>query len=90
MNKNSNDYADKSLGKVFTIWFNGLDASLPQFELREGNTPIVGRDVVFGAEILRPYAQSLIWSVIPGEYLFTKHDNPAWTMTVNDNDGSSA
>ena len=90
MNKILDEYPDKSLGREYQIWFNGVDASLTQFELREGNTPIVGRDVVYGAEILRPYAQSLIWSVIPGEYLFTKHDNPAWTMTINDNDGSSA
>lgn len=49
---------------------------------------IVGVDVAYAASIDRPFGESLVWPVIPGDYFFTKLDKPAWKMTIND-EGSS-
>jgi hypothetical protein len=60
------------MGVEFYINFHGIDASLGQYELKSGMDPLVGVDIVYDQDIVRPFAQSLVWDVIPGDYFFTR------------------
>lgn len=46
--------------------------------------PLVGKDIVFDQSIVRPFGQSLVWDVIPGEYFFTRETEPQVKVTVDD------
>lgn len=71
------------MGVEFQLNFHGIEASLGQYELKSGMDPLVGVDIVFDQSIVRPFAQSLVWDVIPGDYFFTREIQPQVKVTVD-------
>jgi hypothetical protein len=72
-----------AMGVEFQLNFHGIEASLGQYELKSGMDPLVGVDIVFDQSIVRPFAQSLVWDVIPGDYFFTREIQPQVKVTVD-------
>lgn len=69
-------WPDRNMGVQFEIFFHGVTAALEQFKL----VPVpdymedafVGVNVFTEESILRPFGESLIFEVIPADYLYTR------------------
>ena len=82
------DHPDRSMGMEFRIFFHDVYGSLGQYRLlpvpEYGTDPLIGVDIYTTESVIRPFGESLIWEVIPAEYLFTRETEPQIIMTVDE------
>lgn len=78
-------WSKKAMGFEFQVNFFGVAASLNQYELKSGiDVPLAGVDIVFDQSIVRPFGESLIWHVIPGDYFYTREILPQTKVTIDE------
>ena len=77
-------YASNAMGVEFQVNFHGIAATLDLYSLQSGFAdPLVGVEVVFDASVVRPFGESLVWHVIPGDYFYTREVLPQVKVDVD-------
>ena len=54
------------------MYFHGINSDIGLYELKSGLDPLVGVDIVYDSSVVRPFGESLVWHVIPGDYFYTR------------------
>ena len=66
------------MGVEFQVFFHGVYGALDQYKLVPVpdymDDPLVGVDIYTEESVVRPFGESLLFQVIPGDYLFTRED----------------
>lgn len=81
-------HSDRKMGVEFQVFFHGVVGSLEQYKLVAVpdymDDPLIGVDIYTEESVVRPFGESLLFQIIPGEYLFTRETMPQVIVTVDD------
>ena len=82
------DFPDRNMGVEFQVFFQDVYGALDQYKLVAVpdymDDPLIGVDIYTEESIVRPFGESLLYQVIPGEYLYTREDQSQVIVTVDD------
>lgn len=85
MKEEGSGFSDKTFGRGFKLYFEGLNEKPGQFEiLADTDAPLTGSQIFYNASVLEPYSTNIFYEPIPFEMLKTYETAPQVVVTVDD------